>query len=62
VQDPVTAAYASMPTSAIATGCVDLILPPRVLGPAIVALVMSPGASRFFSVPTPYSAQPVLAD
>jgi two-component system chemotaxis response regulator CheB len=40
-----------MPTAAIATGCVDLVLPPRVLGPALVAMTLAPGAADWFNAP-----------
>jgi two-component system chemotaxis response regulator CheB len=50
-QDPLTAEAASMPRSAIATGCVDLVLPLHSIGPAIVALVMARGTADFLRVP-----------
>jgi two-component system chemotaxis response regulator CheB len=53
VQDPGTSRYESMPTHSIATGCVDLVLPARVIGAALVALVMAPGMRDFLHVPTP---------
>jgi two-component system, chemotaxis family, protein-glutamate methylesterase/glutaminase len=46
VQDPSGARAGSMPSSAIATGCVDLVLPLERIGPALVALTMLPGADR----------------
>jgi two-component system chemotaxis response regulator CheB len=49
VQDPRTAAYASMPRAALATGCVDACLPPRAVGDAIRAFVGVPGAAALFS-------------
>jgi two-component system chemotaxis response regulator CheB len=45
-QDRATCRAARMPLAAIATGCVDLVLPLEAIGPAIVALVMAPGAAR----------------
>lgn len=40
-----------MPTAAAATGCVDLVLPLRVIGPALVSLAMAPGAAQMFALP-----------
>jgi two-component system chemotaxis response regulator CheB len=57
VQDPATARAPSMPASAIATGCVDYVLPPHRLAPALTALVMAPGAASLLAVPTPHWAQ-----
>jgi two-component system CheB/CheR fusion protein len=42
VQDPATAAYDGMPRAAIATGAVDLILPPEGLGSELVRLGAHP--------------------
>jgi two-component system chemotaxis response regulator CheB len=53
VQDPATAAAGGMPSSAIATGCVDFVLPLPRLGPALVALAMAPGGADLLTVPTP---------
>jgi two-component system chemotaxis response regulator CheB len=53
VQDPATAAAAGMPNAAIATGCVDFVLPPEEIAAALVALVMAPGAAQLFRVPVP---------
>jgi two-component system chemotaxis response regulator CheB len=50
-QDQATCRAAQMPRAAIATGCVDLVLPLESLGPAIVALVMAPGAATYLRVP-----------
>jgi two-component system chemotaxis response regulator CheB len=50
-QDQATCRAVGMPRAAIATGCVDLVLPLEALGPAIVALVMAPGAATVFRVP-----------
>lgn len=53
VQDPAEAQAPGMPMAAIATGCVDLVLPLEVLTPALVTLVMAPGAAELFQVPLP---------
>lgn len=55
-QDPATARAPSMPTSAIATGCVDHALPPDRLAAALVALTMAPGGASLLAVPTPHWA------
>ena len=47
-EDPASAHAPGMPTSAIATGCVDLVLPLPVIGPALVALTMAPGVVEMF--------------
>lgn len=52
-QDPATARAPSMPCSAIATGCVDFVLPLHRIAPALVALIMAPGGAELLSVPTP---------
>lgn len=52
-QDPATARAAGMPSSAIATGCVDFVLPLHRIPAALVALTMAPGAAELFTVPTP---------
>ena len=41
-QDPATALAPSMPSSAIATGCVDYVLPPERMAATLVALAMVP--------------------
>jgi two-component system chemotaxis response regulator CheB len=51
VQDPRTARAPGMPQHALATGCVDLVLPPPVIGPALIALALAPGAWTHFTVP-----------
>lgn len=53
VQDPVTALAPGMPSAAVATGCVDFVLPLRRLGPALITLVMAPGGADLLAVPTP---------
>jgi two-component system, chemotaxis family, protein-glutamate methylesterase/glutaminase len=40
-QDPATARAPSMPSSAIATGCVDHVLAPEQIAPALIALTMT---------------------
>lgn len=53
VEDPRTAQAAGMPSSAIATGCVDFVLPNTRLAAALVALTLAPGGAELFTVPTP---------
>ncbi len=53
VEDPSTARAGGMPSSAIATGCVDFVLPLRRIGGALVALAMAPGGADLLAVPTP---------
>lgn len=50
-QTPGEARAPEMPTAAVATGCVDLVLPLRVLGSALVSLAMAPGAVQMFTLP-----------
>jgi two-component system chemotaxis response regulator CheB len=50
-QAPASARAAGMPRAAIATGCVDLVLPLDAIAPAIIATVMSPGAAEYLRVP-----------
>lgn len=52
-EDPGTARAAGMPSSAIATGCVDFVLPNTRLAAALVALALAPGGAEMFAVPTP---------
>ena len=56
-QDRASALCFGMPGAAIATGCVDFVLPAERIGPALVALTMAPGAAALFRVPLPYWAQ-----
>ncbi|GAA0228204.1 hypothetical protein GCM10009539_12040 [Cryptosporangium japonicum] len=51
VQDPRTASAPDMPGAALATGCVDLVLPLGHIAHALVALTMAPGAADLFRVP-----------
>jgi two-component system CheB/CheR fusion protein len=46
VQAPVTAAFDAMPRAAIATGCVDGVLEPSELGPALVDLAAGEGLNE----------------
>lgn len=55
-QDPATARAPSMPASAIATGCVDFVLPPHRIAAALVALTMAPGGASLLAVPSPHWA------
>lgn len=52
-EDPTTARAPDMPTNAIATGCVDFVLPLARIAPALVTLSMAPGGADMFVVPTP---------
>lgn len=52
-EDPSTAAAAEMPSAAIATGCVDHVLPVDKIPAALVALAMAPGGADLLAVPTP---------
>jgi two-component system chemotaxis response regulator CheB len=57
VQDPATAAAAGMPRAAVATGCVDLVLPLDKIAPALVSIAMVPGGDELFRVRlTPWAA------
>ena len=44
-QDAATSVAFGMPEAAIATGCVDFVLPLPTIAPALVALTMAPGAA-----------------
>lgn len=57
VQDPREALAPGMPLSAIATGCVDFILPVERIGAALVALTMAPGGAALLAVTPPSWAQ-----
>lgn len=52
-QDPATATAPGMPNAAIASGCVDFVLPLPVLAHALVSLVMAPGAAGMMRVGLP---------
>jgi two-component system chemotaxis response regulator CheB len=49
-QDQETSAAFAMPAAAIATGCVDFVLPLSAIAPALVSLAMVPGAADLFRV------------
>jgi two-component system chemotaxis response regulator CheB len=53
VQDPATARAPSMPANAIATGCVDFVLPLERISSALLALTTAPGAAELLAVPLP---------
>ena len=55
-QDHATARCFAMPAAAIATGCVDFVLPVRRIADALVTLTMQPGAADLFRVPSPFWA------
>ncbi|MCY1144170.1 chemotaxis protein CheB [Actinoplanes sp. Pm04-4] len=57
VEDPASARAAGMPAAALATGCVDLVLPLHTISHALVALTMAPGAADLFRVPPASWAQ-----
>jgi two-component system chemotaxis response regulator CheB len=52
-QDRASARCFTMPAAAIATGCVDFVLPVSRIAPAVVTLTMLPGAADFFQVALP---------
>jgi two-component system chemotaxis response regulator CheB len=52
-QEPGSTPAPSMPTSAIATGCVDHVLSISGIAAALVAFTMAFGAAELFAVPTP---------
>ena len=54
-QDARSAAYRAMPEAAIATGCVDFVLPLAHIAPALVTLVMAPAAASLFCVGIAFS-------
>jgi two-component system chemotaxis response regulator CheB len=58
VQDPATAQAPGMPSAALATGCVDLVMPLACLAPTLIALTMAPGAADLFRVPPSPWASP----
>ncbi|MFC7529152.1 chemotaxis protein CheB [Actinoplanes sp. GCM10030250] len=51
VEDPSTAYAGDMPAAALATGCVDLVLPLPHIARALVAFTMAPGAADLLRVP-----------
>jgi two-component system chemotaxis response regulator CheB len=52
-QEPADAQAPDMPLAALATGCVDLVLPLAAVPHALIALTMAPGAAALFRVPPP---------
>lgn len=50
VEDPHTAPAAAMPNAALATGCVDFVLPPGRIANALTAMCASVGAADLFRV------------
>lgn len=56
-QDPTTARAPGMPSSAIATGCADFVLPPERIPYALITLAMAPGGAELFAVPLPHWAK-----
>jgi two-component system chemotaxis response regulator CheB len=52
-QEPTDAQAPDMPLAALATGCVDLVLPLARIPHALIALTMAPGAADLFRVPPP---------
>jgi two-component system chemotaxis response regulator CheB len=52
-QDPESARADGMPTAAIATGCVDFVLPLHRIPQALTTLVMAPGGADLLTVPPP---------
>jgi two-component system chemotaxis response regulator CheB len=53
VQDEATSECFGMPSATLGTGCADFVLPLGMLGPALTALVMTPGAAAWLRVPMP---------
>ncbi|MFB9449132.1 chemotaxis protein CheB [Dactylosporangium vinaceum] len=53
VQQPSTAQAPGMPKAALATGCVDLVMPLSHIAAAMIALTMAPGAADLFRVAPP---------
>jgi two-component system chemotaxis response regulator CheB len=53
VEEPSGARAGAMPSSALATGCVDFALPKSRIASALVALALAPGGAELFAVPTP---------
>lgn len=57
VQNRASARCYAMPAAALATGCVDLVLPVERIAPALVSLVLWPGAADLLRVPmSPWAA------
>jgi two-component system chemotaxis response regulator CheB len=60
-QDEASSQAYGMPAAAIATGCVDFVLPLPAMADAITALVMAPGAAAMMRVALPPWARAVPA-
>jgi hypothetical protein len=58
VQNRASAAEVGMPSAAISTGCVDLVLPRERIGHVLISPVMWPGASYLLRVPMSPWARP----
>lgn len=58
-QDRASSRFFGMPGAAIATGCVDHVLPLNRIADALVALTMWPGSADLFRVPLPFWATTV---
>jgi len=52
-QEPSDAEAPGMPSAALATGCVEHVLPLRLVASALVAYTMAPGAAELLNVPVP---------
>jgi two-component system, chemotaxis family, protein-glutamate methylesterase/glutaminase len=62
VEDPRTARAGAMPGAAVATGCVDLVMPLTRIAQTMIALTMAPGARELFrTVPTPWTRMDLAA-
>ncbi len=59
-QDRSTAVAFQMPAAAIATGCVDFVLPLGAIPAALVTLTMAPAAAELFRVGRPSWATPAV--
>lgn len=56
VEDPTTAQAGAMPAAALATGCVDLVMPLARISHTLIALTMAPGAADLFrTVPSSWA-------
>jgi two-component system chemotaxis response regulator CheB len=61
IQDEATARAREMPRAALATGCGDFALPLHLIAPALIALVMVPGAAALLRVaPTERPRRPAI--
>lgn len=52
-QDRASSVAFAMPAAAIATGCVDFVLPPPAISSSLITLTMLPAAAELFSVDRP---------